>query len=98
MMKTRTAALASAVALSAAAVTAAPAYAAPAPAAQTGVVQYADTAPGAGAGSAGGSLENEIVQVGLILVAGIGVSIAMAVGAGIAGGAIELPQIPGLPF
>lgn len=97
-MKTRTAALASAVALSAAAVTAAPAYAAPAPAAQTGLVQYAETTPGAGTGSAEGSLENNIVQVGLILVAGIGVSIALAVGAGVAGGAIELPQIPGLPF
>lgn len=94
-MKTRTAALASAVALSAAAVTAAPAYAAPDLAAPTGVVQYADATPDS---SAAGSLENEFVMAGLVLVAGIAVSVAMAVGAGVAGGAIEVPQIPGLPF
>lgn len=97
MMKTRTAALASAVALGAASVSAATAYAAPASvSAAPGVVQYADT-PGASS-SAAGSMDNEIAQVGLVLVAGLGVSIALALGAGVAGGAFELPQIPGLRF
>lgn len=43
-------------------------------------------------------MENEIVQAGLVIVAGLGISIALAISAGVTGGAIELPQIPGLPF
>ena len=69
--------------------------------APTGYVQYAE-APAAGSsdnsGSAeGGSLQNELVQAGLLLVAGLAVSAGLAVAAGIRGGAIPLPQIPGLP-
>jgi len=98
MTKTRTGSVVAALTLAAAATTvaAAPVHAAPARSAvpATGGVNYADTS---GPGSAdSGSLENELVQVGLILVAGVGVSIALAVGAGVGGGAIELPQIPGL--
>src|SRR5699024_9466987 len=92
---TRTGTLAAAVALTAATTVAVtPAYAAPTSTqAETGVVQYADS-PGS---SASGSLENEIVQSGLVLVLGLGVAAALAVGAGVAGGAIEVPPIPGLP-
>ncbi|HJC60984.1 MAG TPA: hypothetical protein H9755_11765 [Candidatus Dietzia intestinigallinarum] len=100
MNKTRTGSFAAALALTAVTVAAAPAHAAPAadtaaPAVETGTVHYATTDAGS---SAAGSLENEFVQVGLVLVAGLGVSAALAIGAGIAGGAIELPQIPGLPL
>ena len=99
MTKTRTGTIAAALALTAATtVAAAPAHAAPAPSAApaTGVVNYADTA---GSGSAdGGSLDNPIVGAGLVLLAGVGVSVALAVGAGFAGGAFELPEIPGLPL
>lgn len=100
MNKTRTGSVVAAVALAAATtVAAAPAHAAPATApvttAETGVVQYDATG---GDALLTGSLENEMVQVGLVLIAGIGVSIALAVGAGLQGGAFELPQIPGLPF
>lgn len=96
MNKTRTGSVVAAVALAAATtVAAAPAHAAPATTAETGVVHYDTTGLEA---SVAGSLENEVVQAGLVLIAGIGVSIALAVGAGVAGGAFELPQIPGLPF
>lgn len=97
MNKTRTGSLAAALALTAAATVAvAPANAAPATSpAETATVQYATTGAEA---SATGSLENEAIQAGIVLIAGIGVSIALAVGAGVAGGAIELPQIPGLPL
>ena len=96
MNKTRTGSVVAAVALAAATtVAAAPAHAAPATTAETGVVQYDTTGLEA---SATGSLENEMLQVGLVLIAGLGVSIALAVGAGLQGGAFELPQIPGLPF
>lgn len=101
MNKTRTGSVVAALALAAATtVAAAPAHAAPAAAApattaETGVVQYDTTG---GQALLTGSLENPAVQAGLVLVAGIGVSIALAVGAGLQGGAFELPQIPGLPF
>lgn len=97
-MKTRTGTFAAALALTAAttlAVAPAHATASPAAAVESGAVHYAVTGADS---SASGSLENEFVQAGLILAAGIGVSIALAVGAGVAGGAIELPQIPGLPL
>lgn len=73
-------------------VAAAPAHAAPA---QQVDVAYIAQASGS---ADGGSLDNPIVGAGLIILAGVGVSIALAVGAGVAGGAFELPQIPGLPF
>lgn len=96
MITTRTGSVAAALALTAAStIAAAPAYAAPA-AAPTGIVQYAD-APGSGSADSG-SLDNPIAQAGLLLVAGVGVSIALAVSAGVAGGAFELPLIPGLPL
>ena len=99
MTKPRPGSIAAALALTAATpVAAAPAHAAPAaPApAATGVVNYAETSgPGS---SDGGSLDNPIVGAGLVLLAGVGVSVALAVGAGFAGGAFELPDIPGLPF
>lgn len=99
MNKTRTGSFVAALALTTAAavsvpatVAAAPAHAAPAASpAETGTVQYDTTGA---EGSASGSLENEFVQAGLILVAGLGVSIALAVSAGVGGGAIELPQLP----
>lgn len=99
MTKTRTGTIAATLALTAATtVAAAPAHAAPAPSATatTGVVNYADT-PSSGS-SDGGSLDNPIIGAGLVLLAGVGVSIALAVGAGVAGGAFELPEIPGLPL
>lgn len=68
---------------------AAPAQAAPS---DTGAVQYVAQASGS---ADGGSLENPVVGAGLVLLAGVGVSIALAIGAGVAGGAFELPQIPG---
>lgn len=75
-------------------VAAAPAHAVPTEASPAGVHYIAQ-----GSGSLeGGSLENPVVGAGLVLVAGLGVSVALAVSAGIAGGAFELPQIPGLPF
>lgn len=96
MNKTRTGSVVAALALTAATTVAvAPAHAAPATTAETGVVQYDTTG---GQALLSGSLENPAVQAGLVLVAGIGVSIALAVGAGLQGGAFELPQIPGLPF
>ncbi|GAA1051512.1 hypothetical protein G6031_16120 [Dietzia sp. CQ4] len=70
---------------------AAPAHAAPVP---DGHVAYVAQASGS---ADGGSLDNPIVGAGLIILAGVGVSIALAVGAGVAGGAFPLPQIPGLP-
>ena len=92
----RTGTLSVALALTAATtVAAAPAHAAPAAPAQIGVVQYAT--PGSGSAE-GGSMDNPVVGAGLVLLAGVGVSIALAVSAGIAGGAFELPQIPGVPF
>src|SRR5699024_6091645 len=45
----------------------------------------------------GGSSDNELLQAGLLIVAGLGVSALLAAGAGVAGGAIPLPEIPGLP-
>lgn len=98
MIKNRTGSLAAALALTAATtVTVAPAaHAAPtAPATGTATVQY--VAQGTGSAS-GGSLDNEFVQVGLVLIAGIGISALLAIGAGVAGGGIELPEVPGLPF
>lgn len=94
MTKTRTGSLAAALALTAATVAVAPAHAAPATA-EVATVQYATEGAES---SATGSMENEIVQAGLVIVAGLGVSIALAISAGVAGGAIELPQTPGLPF
>lgn len=91
---TRTATAAAALALTAATTVAVtPAYAAPAPA-QQGHVAYVAQASGS---ADGGSLDNPIVGAGLLILAGVGVSIALAVGAGVAGGAFPLPQIPGLP-
>lgn len=96
MNKTRTGSVVAAVALAAATtVAAAPAHAAPATTAETGVAQYETTGLEA---SVSGSLEDPAIQAGLVLVAGLGVSIALAVGAGLQGGAFEIPQIPGLPF
>lgn len=102
-MKTRTAAVASALALTAATTVAvAPAHAGPAgPAPETGAVHYQGTTgsdSAEGAASAEGSLENPIIGAALVLLVGVGVSAALAVGAGVAGGAFELPEIPGLPF
>lgn len=95
MNKTRTGTFAAALALTAAATVAvAPAHAAPAPA-ETATVQY--VAQDAGS-SAGGSSDDPMVQAGLFLIAGLGVSALLAIGAGVAGGAIPLPEIPGLPF
>ncbi|EFV92045.1 hypothetical protein G6030_04155 [Dietzia sp. E1] len=90
-----TRAFAATLALTAAAtVAAAPAHAAPNEASQAGVHYVAQES-----GSLdGGSLDDPVVGAGLVLVAGLGVSVALAVSAGIAGGAFELPQIPGLPF
>lgn len=94
MNRTRTGSLAAALALTAATTVAvAPAHAAPEPT-QPASVNYVAQAD---ASSAGGSLESEIVQAGLLIVAGIGVSALLAVGAGVAGGAIPLPEIPGMP-
>lgn len=82
---------AAAIALAAAtSVTAAPAQAAPV---DTTAVHYVAQASGS---ADGGSLENPVVGAGLVLLAGVGVSIALAVSAGVAGGAFELPRIPGL--
>lgn len=82
---------AAAIALAAAtSVTAAPAQAAPV---DTTAVHYVAQASGS---ADGGSLENPVVGAGLVLLAGVGVSIALAIGAGVAGGAFELPRIPGL--
>lgn len=82
---------AAAIALAAAtSVTAAPAQAAPV---DTTAVHYVAQASGS---ADGGSLDNPIVGAGLVLLAGVGVSIALAVSAGVAGGAFELPRIPGL--
>ena len=95
MSMTRTGSLAAALALIAATTVAvAPAHAEPAAPATTDTVQYATES---GDSPFSGSLENEGVQAGLVLLAGIGVSIGLAISAGIAGGAIELPPIPGLP-
>lgn len=71
----------------------APAHAAPQPS-ETATVQY--VAQGTGS-PAGGSMDNEIVQVGLVLVAGLGVSALLAIAAGVQGGAFPLPEIPGMP-
>lgn len=105
MMKTRTCTIASTIALAAATTVAtAPAHAAPIPpvapsaAPTTGVVHYDTVGNGFSAGSADGSLENQFAQAGLVLLAGVGVSVALAVSAGVAGGAFELPAFPGLPF
>lgn len=85
------AATTAALALATATTVAAPvAHAAPA---DTAAVQYVAQASGS---ADGGSLENPIVQAGLLIVAGVGVSALLAIGAGVAGGAIQLPQIPGL--
>ncbi|MBS7548559.1 hypothetical protein [Dietzia massiliensis] len=82
---------AAAIALAAAtSVTAAPAQAAPV---DTTAVHYVAQASGS---ADGGSLDNPIVGAGLVLLAGVGVSITLAVSAGVAGGAFELPRIPGL--
>ncbi|MBB1041767.1 hypothetical protein [Dietzia sp. DQ11-44] len=90
MIKSRTATAAAALALTAATpVAVAPAHAAPVP---DGHVAYVAQASGS---ADGGSLDNPIVGAGLIILAGIGVSVALAVGAGVAGGAFELPQLPG---
>lgn len=87
--------MAAALALTAATTVAvAPAHAAP-QRSETASVQY--VAQGTGS-AAGGSMDNEIVQVGLVLVAGIGVSVLLAVAAGVQGGAFPLPEIPGLPL
>ncbi|WP_314038305.1 hypothetical protein [Dietzia sp. CH92] len=76
------------------AVAAAPAHAAPVSPAPAGVHYLAQDS-----GSLeGGSLNNPVIGAGLVLLAGVGVSVALAVSAGVAGGAFELPQIPGLPF
>ncbi|WP_216692962.1 hypothetical protein [Dietzia psychralcaliphila] len=93
-LRSAAAALALATATSVAAVPAhaAPAHAAPA---QGGHVAYVAQASGF---ADGGSMDNPIVGAGLIILAGVGVSIALAVSAGVAGGAFELPQIPGLPL
>lgn len=95
-LRSAAAALALATATSVAAVPvpahAAPAHAAPA---QGGHVAYVAQASGS---ADGGSMDNPIVGAGLIILAGVGVSIALAVSAGVAGGAFELPQIPGLPL
>ncbi|MDZ4235944.1 MAG: hypothetical protein U1C73_19790 [Dietzia sp.] len=89
---TRTTSAAAALALTAAtSVAVAPAHAAPV---SDGHVAYVAQASGS---ADGGSLDNPIVGAGLIILAGVGVSIALAVGAGVAGGAFPLPQIPGLP-
>lgn len=89
---TRTTSAAAALALTAAtSVAVAPAHAAPV---ADGHVAYVAQASGS---ADGGSLDNPIVGAGLIILAGVGVSIALAVGAGVAGGAFPLPQIPGLP-
>lgn len=81
-----------AIALATATTVAAPAaHAAPADA---GTVHYVAQ----GAASSTGSLEDELVQAGLLLVAGVGVSALLAIGAGVAGGAIPLPPMPALPF
>ena len=85
--RTATATIALATATS---VAAAPAQAAPA---DTGAVYYVAQASGS---ADGGSLDNPIIGAGLVLLAGVGVSIALAVSAGVAGGAFELPRIPGL--
>src|SRR5690606_11347812 len=76
MNKTRTGSFAAALALTAVTVAATPAHAAPAvetaaPAVESATVHYATTGTGS---SATGSLENEFVQAGLILAAGLGVS------------------------
>ncbi|MFL0577779.1 hypothetical protein [Dietzia sp. 179-F 9C3 NHS] len=81
-----------AIALATATTVAAPvAHAAPA---EGGTVHHVSQATA----SATGSLENELVQAGLIIVAGLGVSALLAVAAGVAGGGIELPPMPTLPF
>lgn len=101
MIKNRTGSLAAALALTAATTVAvAPAaHAAPTtPATATATVHYVAQDTGAGTGSATGSLDSEFVQVGLVLIAGIGISALLAIGAGVAGGGIDLPEIPGLPF
>lgn len=95
MNRTRTGTAVAVLALTAATVAVAPAHASPAAPAQTGVAHYVAQ----GVGSADdGSLDNPIVGAGVVLLAGVGVSIALAVSAGIAGGALDLPQIPGIPF
>ncbi|MFN3600291.1 MAG: hypothetical protein ACK4UY_02745 [Dietzia sp.] len=93
-VRTAAAALALATATS---VAASPAHAAPVHAAPAGDGHVVYVAQASGSAN-GGSLDNPIVGAGLIILAGVGVSIALAVGAGVAGGAFELPQIPGLPF
>ena len=80
-----------ALALATATTVAAPAaQATPAPA---GNVVYVAQASGS---AAGGSLDNQLVQAGLLVIAGVGVSALLAIGAGVAGGAFPLPPIPGL--
>lgn len=96
----RTGSLAAALALTVTTVAAAPAHATPtaqpqAPTTETAHVQYIAQPTGS---ASGGSLENEFVQAGLLIVVGVGVSALLAVGAGVGGGAIDLPEIPGLPF
>lgn len=94
MNTTRTGSLAAALALTAATTVAvAPAHAAPEPAAPA-AVQYVAQDSGS---LSGGSSDNELLQAGLLIVAGLGVSALLAAGAGVAGGAIPLPEIPGLP-
>ncbi|MDJ0422928.1 MULTISPECIES: hypothetical protein [Dietzia] len=96
MISTRTGRRATAALALAAATTfaAVPAHANPADVAAPGVssVQYVAQAGGS---ADGGSLDDPIVQAGLLIIAGIGVSAALAISAGIAGGAIQLPSIPG---
>ncbi|MDN5723803.1 MAG: hypothetical protein L0H20_12535 [Corynebacterium sp.] len=95
MNRSRTGTLAAALALTAATTVAvAPAHAAPAPA-ETATVQYVAADSGS---LAGGSAENEFVQVGLVLIAGLGVSALLAIAAGVQGGAFPMPEIPGLPL
>ena len=83
------AATAAAVALGTSTVIAAPANAEAAPTGSVApaAVQYQN----GGTGSLDGSLENEFVQVGLVLIAGVAVSVGLAIAAGVGGGAIELP-------
>lgn len=99
MTKTRSiSTAASAIALAAATTVAvAPAHA-DTPAAPTHTVQYVAQGTGTGSSDAGGSLEDEFVQTGLLIVAGLGVSALLAISAGVAGGAIPLPEIPGMPI